>query len=234
MIIMEAEQGTVQWKRDRRGIPTASSYSRLITKTGKPSAQATGYLHEILAEWLIGESVVSQQQGASDWMSRGTDLEAEAVRFYELQTDSETIPTGFCIRDDRKTGCSPDRIIGKDGGLEIKCPSAKVHVGYMLGVPHDDYVPQIQGCLWITGRDWWDFMSYNPALPPVIHRYERDEEYIVRLSEIVNDFISNLDVAKQSLEQHRADADDDADYDDDPFATLSITPIGANGEMLDI
>ena len=71
----------------------------------------------------------------------------------------------------------------RSGGLEIKCPSNSMrHLErFIIGMP-DEYKAQVQGCLWVTGREWWDFMSFDPRMPPAHQVYKeriyRDEDYI--------------------------------------------------------
>jgi hypothetical protein len=197
VIRLDCRQGSAEWIEARLGIPTASQYHRIITpKTGKLSSQAEGYAYELLAEELLGHSL---DEGASDFMARGTALEQSAIRLYEFQRDVTTERVGFILRDDRLTGCSPDRLVDVDGGLELKCPSAKVHVGYMLGQDADAYKCQVQGGLWLTGRDWWDWLSYNPEMAPVLIRFQRDEPFIARLAAVVDQFISYLDECRLRL-----------------------------------
>lgn len=198
MIRVDVEQGSPEWLAARLGIPTASQFRRIMTsKTMKPSSSSEGYLHELLAEWLIREPLDDQK---SQFMERGSELELNAVKYYEFQQEVDTETVGFCLRDDRLVGCSPDRLIGDDGGLEIKCPSAKIHVAYLLnGSLSDEYRLQVQGNLWITGRQWWDIMSYNPVLPPALIRCERDDEFISILSGLVDAFVSRLQAARLTL-----------------------------------
>ena len=62
-------------------------------------------------------------------------------------------------------GCSPDGLISKDGGIEIKCPSDYTYLGLISKkdlVVNSNYEWQIQMCLLITGRKWWDYVVYNP------------------------------------------------------------------------
>jgi len=169
MILLDLKQGSPEWHRARLGIPTASQFARILTPTGKPSSAAERYLHELIAERLLGEQVVDYE---SDEMHRGTELESQAVAWYELQRDVDAQRAGFCLTDDRLCGCSPDRLIGEDGGLEIKCPSAAVHVGYLLDSVGAKFTPQVQGCLWITGRQWWDLVSFNPLLPSSVPAWQ--------------------------------------------------------------
>lgn len=197
MIRVDVKQGSPEWIQARLGLPTASQFHRLITpKTMKPSSAADGYLRELLAEQMLGESV---SDASSEFMVRGTSLEASAVQFYQLQRDVDVETVGLLLRDDRKVGCSPDRLVGEDGGLEIKCPSAAVHVGYMLDGFDAEHRCQVQGCLWITGRQWWDLLSYNPFLPPVLVRMERDEEFIGKLEEVVDRFLMAFREAREKL-----------------------------------
>lgn len=190
MIKLDVEQGSLEWIQARLGIPTASQFHRILTpKTMKPNSQAQGYLHELLAEQLLGHSI---DEATSDFMMRGSNLEASAVEYYELQEDIETERIGFILRDDRRAGCSPDRLVGTNGGLELKCPSAKVHVGYMVDGIDDAYRCQVQGSLYVAEREWWDVLSYNPELPAVRIRTHRDEKFIRALSSAIDQFVDQL------------------------------------------
>jgi len=197
MIELDVEQGSHEWLVARLGIPTASAFDRLLTpKTLKRSTQDKKYLDELCAEWLLGEPL---DDASSIWMERGTKLESKAVGFYEMQMDVTTRKVGLCLLDDRRAGCSPDRLIGDGGGLEIKCPSAKVHTGYLLNGFDSAHILQVQGCLWVTGRQWWDLISFNPLMPPHIVRFKRDPDIINAISEAVDDFCERLDMAKKRL-----------------------------------
>ena len=155
-------QGTTEWRAARLGIPTASQFKRILQpKKMQLSASANDYIYELVAEWVIGQPC-DGFHGA--FMERGTDMEDEAVRFYELETGLDTREVGFVVRDDGMVGCSPDRLIGNKGGLEIKVPSAQNHIKYLLDpdLLYEEYKLQVQGGLLISGRDWWDIESYNP------------------------------------------------------------------------
>jgi len=198
MIRLDVPQGGAEWIAARLGLPTASQFHRILTpKTLKPSEQAVGYLHELLAEWLLGEPVSPE---VSQFMERGQELEEQAVAWYEMQHDVTVDRVGFCLLDDRRAGCSPDGLIGTDGGLEIKCPSAAVHVGHLLDVDAGRYTLQIQGGLWITEREWWDFVSYHPTLPVASLRVHRDERIIAALASAVGAFSARLAEARVALE----------------------------------
>lgn len=197
MIRLDMPQGSPEWTAARIGIPTASNFSKIITpKTMKPSSASGGYLNKLLAEWILG---VSLDETVSGLMERGRELEGEAVKYYELLNDVTTETVGIILRDDRKVGCSPDRFVGQDGGLEVKCPAPHTHVGYLLNGVDDEYRCQVQGAMWLTGRQWWDLLSYHPDMPPALCRIERDEVFIAALAEAVDEFVARLEAGKQRL-----------------------------------
>jgi hypothetical protein len=198
MLRFDCEQGSGEWTSLRLGIPTASRFDEIITpKTMKPSSSGEKYAWELLAEQILGYPV--EEAPKSGFMVRGTVLEQKAVDFYELERDVDTEKVGFVMRDDRRVGCSPDRLVGIDGLLEIKCPSAKVHVGYMLDDEGSLYHVQTQGQLWLTEREWCDIESHNPELGSIIFRVGRDEKFIKALSSCVDAFLETMDEMKAKL-----------------------------------
>lgn len=200
VIVTDIAQGSPEWLALRCGIPTASEFSKLVTSTGKTSTQATGYMHKLLADWLIGTSTSIEQ---TDWMLRGIELEDEARDWYAMQRDAEVTQVALAYRDEsRMVACSPDGLVADDGGLEIKCPAPHTHVGYLLaGRLPSDYVAQVQGSMYVTGRQWWDFVSYHPDIDPLLIRVERDEEYIAALDTAVRAFVARLLDARADLEK---------------------------------
>lgn len=194
MKVHNVEQGSDQWKKLRLGIPTASEFHRIITpKTMKMSAQADLYACVLIAERIIGEPLDS---GASKFMDRGIEMQEEAVRWYEMERDIDTEVVGFITSDDGTVGCSPDRLIPSvifpNGGLEVKCPSAGVHVQNFFGMKAD-YNLQVQGCMWLTGRDWWDVVSYNPAMAPILIQTLRDDKCIELIAKALDQFKDMLE-----------------------------------------
>jgi len=202
MIRYDMPQGSAEWRLARMGVPTASSFHRIITpKTGKPSQQADAYLHELLAELMLGRPLDSPTY---PWMARGSELEEEAGNWYEFERDEETEIVGFCTVDSGLYGASPDRLVGVNGLLELKCPSPAVHVGYLLfpqrGVDAE-YRCQVQGQLLVTERLWCDVVSYHPEMPKVIVRVERDEDYIALMREANENFCARLAEGKKELQR---------------------------------
>lgn len=199
MKIVDCEQGSPEWVAARIGIPTASQFHRIITpKTMKPSASAGKYVAELIAEWILGMPL---DLANSDLMERGHKLEEKAAQLYRLQTNNIIQTVGFILADDGKVGCSPDRLVGADGLLEIKCPAPITHVNYLLNGVDADYRCQVQGQLWITGRQWLDFFSYHPDMPEYRIRVERDVAFITALADAVADFNEQLDNARERMEE---------------------------------
>ena len=190
MIILDHEQGSPEWLASRLGRPSASMFSKLITASGKPSTSAEYYINEMIAERLTGRS---KPFYTNEHMERGTMLEPEARAAYEFITEYEVVETGFILDDSGEFGCSPDGLVGDSGGLEIKCPSDSVHVSYLrAGKVPSKYYQQVQGCMWITGREWWDFMSYHPEMPQLLVRMERNEKFIEAMAEQVQAAVETI------------------------------------------
>ena len=200
MLIHNVEQNTPEWLELRSGIPTASCFDKIITPTGKKSAQAEAYANQIIAEIMVGGPVDIWE--GNQWSERGHELEPQAVAFYELQTGVECTVAGFVTNDAGTIGCSPDRLIGDTGLLEVKCPAPHTHIGYLLGEKIDQkYYPQLQGQLWVCEREWVENISYHPELPPVLIRHERDDNFIKSLETYMKEFLELLENKKDKMKQ---------------------------------
>lgn len=182
MIILNHEQGSDEWFASRLGRPSASMFSKLITSAGKPSASADKYINELIAERLNGVRVPVY---VNEHMERGTRLEPEAREHYEFITEQKVTEYGFILDDSEEFGCSPDGLVGEEGGLEIKCPADSTMIGYHRNNKSfvTAYWQQVMGCMMITGAKWWDLMAYSDKKPHhLLIRVERDEEYIEKLA----------------------------------------------------
>jgi len=190
--IIECEQGAPEWLEARLACPSASSFAKLITSAGKASAQSDAYINQLVAERITGESTFFQ---ITDPMQRGMDLEPQARTAYEMESGNLVDQVGFLKHDTLEAGASPDGLVGENGGLEIKCPMPHTHVEYLrAGRLPTKYFQQVQGCLWISGRDWWDFMSYHPKMEPLIVRVFRDEVFINALECAVIDAVREIEL----------------------------------------
>lgn len=185
MIIENFEQCSPEWFAAHLGRPSASHFDKIITTKGERSKQRTKYMYQLAGERISGAREESYTNAA---MQRGTEMEPEARALYELLHDAQVDQVGMCYKDEaRLFSCSPDGLIGTNGGLEIKCPSMAVHIEYLMGgkLP-TDYYQQVHGSLLITGREWWDFASYYPGIKPLIVRVYPDEKFLAALeSELI-------------------------------------------------
>ncbi len=176
MIHHKVEGRSEEWRGLRLGIPTASEFHRIITpKTLQLSAESVTYMHELLAEWVSGAEIEGFE---GKWMQRGIEMEDGAIRAYEGIMDIETEPGGFFTDDLARWGCSPDRLCGDKGGAEIKNRLLHVQIGHVLKREVDAKAKcQVQGCLLVTEREWWDVFSYHPSLIVPSVRVYRDDVF---------------------------------------------------------
>lgn len=195
------EQRSKEWFRARLGIPTASNFNKILTKSGGPSDQAQGYLCRLLCERLFERSF--EESVDTKWMRHGRETEEEAAREFEAVSNERVERVGFVINEDGRWGCSPDRlIVGKDAAMEIKCPSPQKHMEYLVYGPGKDYKPQVQGQMLVGGYNFVYFFSYFPGMPPVLIKTERDKDFIGALRVALNVFSDHLDKkTKEMLEK---------------------------------
>jgi hypothetical protein len=200
--IFDCTQGEDAWFACRAGIPTASEFSTILAKGrgGGESVTRRKYLYTLAAERIAGPSPFDCYSNGA--MQRGHDYELEARDMYSLLTDNEVQQVGFMRRGD--VGYSPDGLIGGDGLLEIKTKSYPLHLDCLLNdeVP-SEHIAQVQGGLWVSGRQWLDFVSYSPGLPIFIKRVPRDESYIARLKVEVEQFNSELADLVERIKQYK-------------------------------
>jgi len=182
------QQYSDEYDNLRRGLPTSSRFDKIITPTGKASTSWQDYAFQLVAERLSHEP---DDQYASMWMDRGLEIEPEAVEAYELINEVNTETIGFVTNNEGTIGCSPDRLIGNIGLLEIKSPKAATVLKYRHKKEIDaKYKPQLQGQLYVTEREWVDIFAYHPDIYPCCIRVERDDSYIKKMAGLLDDFVS--------------------------------------------
>ena len=198
MKVYTIHQGSEAWIRSRLGIPTASNFSKLLTpKTLKPSRSGRDYMHEKLAEVFTGQPHDGTPEMPA--MIRGSEMEPEAADWYAFDRDADVQPIGFVTTDDRRVGGSPDRMVGERGGLEIKCPGPKGMIAHLLGDKEHEHRCQVQGYLWLTGRDWWDLEIYHPDLSTVVTRHEPEPEWVQAFEAALAKWLADFDAARARL-----------------------------------
>lgn len=178
---MTVQQNTPEWLALRAGKFTASRFSDLLafeeggelyksgSKKGTPKPPKvhkarTDYIGEVVAELLTGQPREQARAKPLDW---GHDVEAAARAAYEAKTGVLVDKVGFLTHGALPfVGCSPDFLVGDDGMGQIKCPyNPAVHVETIRHGMPEEHVAQVQGELWVTGRAWSDFVSYDPRMP---------------------------------------------------------------------
>jgi len=177
--------------------------ANIVTPTGKAvtGQKRDTYMWQLLGERITGQTTEHYESAA---MARGTALEPIARDWYVMQSGNKVDQVGFVYGDGCKWGCSPDGLIGDDGGIEIKCPTLVNYLQHLMidGVPSHWQV-QIQACLWITERAWWDFVLFTDArnVPSVVRRVERNDKVIDALAENVLAFCDELDEREAALRE---------------------------------
>lgn len=197
------EQGTPEWFAQRLGKLTASRMADVLatTKSG-PAASRKNYMAQLVAERLTGQPAESFSSAAMAW---GTEHEPLARAEFEILTDYSVEQVAFI---DHPTiewcGASPDGLILDSGLLEIKCPNTATHIEYLLaGKPPAKYVPQMLLQLACTGRQWCEFVSYDPRMPEE-HRlfmvtFQPKPEEIEAVEQAAREFLAEVQEVIEKL-----------------------------------
>jgi putative phage-type endonuclease len=202
VILETATQRTEDWYAARVGKATASRFRDAIAalKSGAPAQAQRDYCTELVVERLTGQRVQKFVTAAMQW----GDHEPEARTAYEQRTGTSVEETGFVAHDVLLAGCSPDGLVDWDGLIEIKCPwNTANHIETLLRGMPDEHIPQVQGQMWITGRQWCDFVSYDPRMPePLqlhVQRIQRDPGFIADLEAKVTSFLQQVGTQVEAL-----------------------------------
>jgi putative phage-type endonuclease len=159
------EQGSQEWLQERLGHVTASRLSDVLAtiKTGE-AASCRNYRAELVAQRLTGNIESSFTNAAMQW---GTDNEPIARSEYEVRTGVFVDQVGFIKHPTIEwSGASPDGLVGDSGLIEIKCPNTATHIDTLLtGKIPSQYENQMLWQIACTGREWCDFVSFDPRLP---------------------------------------------------------------------
>ena len=190
------EQRSPEWFEQRRGKPTGSQLSKILTSKGVPSRSQDEYAQRLILDRL-GFPAPHFDNAA---MAVGREREPLAVLAFEIATGIETEEAPFVLNGCGRWGASPDRLIRDETGelvgiLEIKCPMERTHQKTMESKripPH--YFPQVQGQMIASGVESGYFFSYHPDFESVIVPVERDPEWERLFLEEVNLFCDRLDL----------------------------------------
>ena len=183
------EDGTANpdWLSLRAGKFTGSDFSVML---GNGETKRKMIL-EKATEHILGKPCNKDHYVSAD-MLRGIELESVARNLYIEETFNDVKEVGF-IEKDEYCGVSPDGLVSEDGIIEIKCPKDTLFVEQSItGNIKPEYYTQIQYALYITGRQWCDYVAYNENFPLLIRRYERDEKYIEKIKDTLEDGIEQV------------------------------------------
>lgn len=204
MITVTEDQRTDEWLQARAGKVTASRFKDVISRTAKglPTADRTRYLWQIVTERLTGQPVQMPDAAPLRW---GRENEDAARTAYMFTSSAKLTETGFVAHPTLACGASPDGLLsdesdpdGMFGLIEIKCPwNTQVHLETWLNGMPEDHQAQIQGQMWLTGREWCDFVSFDPRLPGdlqlYVQRIKGDSEFQAKLEREIIAFSAEAD-----------------------------------------
>ncbi|WP_348826492.1 lambda exonuclease family protein [Halomonas sp. RT37] len=192
-IIHELEQGSPEWLEARLGIVTMSRLSALLVNGKSASGfgkDAYTYMNQLIGERITGELDDSFQ--GNRHTERGHELEPLARQLYADTTGNEAEEVGIILN--HGAGYSPDGLVSNDGLIEIKTKQPKHQIEVLLaGEIPKDHIAQCQGGLWISEREWIDFVSYWPGMPLFVKRAYRDEKMIRTIAERVDAFYEEME-----------------------------------------
>lgn len=199
----DIEQGSADWFALRCGKVTASRVADVIARTKSgPSASRANYAAQLIAERLTGTVAESFSNAAMEW---GTAMEPEARVAYEFLHNAAVTEIGFVAHPTIEfSGASPDGLVGDHGLVEIKCPNTATHIDTLIGktVP-SKYITQMQWQMTCTGRQWCDYVSYDPRMPEsmrlFVQRVPRNDAMIADLESEVTGFLFEVAAAVSQL-----------------------------------
>lgn len=207
--VVNVPQRSPAWFAARLGRATGSKASAVVAKgRGKDeSVTRRDYRIALALERLTGRG--DEDGFVSKEMQRGTDLEPAAFAAYEALTGQMAMSVGFYACREVMAGCSPDGVIDDGRGLlSLKCPKSSTHLGYLrAGTFPSDYVPQMLHEMWVTGAEFYDFVSFDDRMPEDLQvfyvRVARDEDAVHEYRDAVLKFLGDVDDEVRAIEALR-------------------------------
>lgn len=207
-IIVDVEQGTPEWKQARCGIVTASRAAHVngMKDNGDETSKRRDYRAEIISEILTGQPYPQSAERARQVLW-GKEQEPFARAAYELLRGELVDTCGFVLHAEiDRFGASPDGLVGEDGLIQIKCPATATQIEYwQAGTVPLEHMPQMLAEMSCTGRDWCDFVSFDPRLPEhlqlFVRRFARNDGLIAKLERNVVAFNQQIDEILAALPQ---------------------------------
>lgn len=188
-------------KQLKKAFITPSQFSKIMAPRGIGKV-AMDYADEVVLQ-MFG---VYKPRVTSAPMSWGIELEPEALQRYSVETlqTLTKVEVSIIHPEVPYVKGKPDAIVHEEQGVvEVKCPyNPTGHLGIIRDYQPEitkmpkgylsDYWWQVQGYLWITGRDWCDFVSYDPRFEPeeqiIIQRVYPNDKDVKLLAERCEEF----------------------------------------------
>lgn len=199
MKILDMPQGSEEWLNARMGLITASKFKDVMAK-GKGKTRKS-YMYQIAAEVITSMREESFTNGYMEW---GTETEPQAREMYEFVSGNAVVEVGMIVNDENTIAASPDGLVGEEGTVEFKCPKTTTQIEtFLSGKMPTGHAAQVQGQLWVSGREWCDFVSFDPRIDGEASyfcvRVERDVDAIAEIEEACDKFEIELTEMIQKL-----------------------------------
>lgn len=203
----DIEQNTEEWMLLRATkYATASKAATIMANYGKAFGEpAKKYAVDIAIQLITGNPVCGGFSNAH--MERGHEQEPVAHQMYQDEN--------FCIVENGgffefgKLGDSPDGTVDNDGLVEIKSVIPTVHYSNVKrGTIDPAYKWQCDWHLYVTGREWIDFVSYCSDYPEGKQLYicrahaknrteqfdmikKRTDEFVILVDETIDNILNS-------------------------------------------
>lgn len=192
---IDVPQNSDEWFKARLGLPTASRFADIMAQ-GEDKMR-TRYLRDLAGEQITGRPAENFKSQAMD---RGHEVEDEACEQF-ARTRFDVTKVGFVknsgVLEFATVGCSPDRLVGSEGILEVKSMMPALLIELLEkkergGSYAQTHYAQLQGILWVTERKWAIIKFYYPGMPKCEFEVKRDEKYIAEMASAVEVFCHDL------------------------------------------
>lgn len=186
----EYPQGSPEWRSLKCGIPSASNFKRVMA--GGDGKVRSDYMRRLAGEIITG---LPAEEHRNTYMDRGNAMEPELRDLYAMIADVEPVQVGFVKRTMPwgTVGASPDSMVGDDGCVEFKSEAPHLLIETMRdGRIPTEHLPQCQGTMLVTGRQWCDLVCGYSGMPIFRRRIKRDSSYIARLEVALEVFATDL------------------------------------------
>jgi len=193
-----------EWWLARLGKPTASIISEIVKLDGGRSDRWWHHVYRLADELITQER---SRHYETEWTKRGHELEPQGRDYYEFASGNTVTEVGMIISDDGRLSMSPDGLIldaNNPGGLEVKSPAGPTHLKYLdTGDIPSAYTAQCYYGLYVSGYEYWDFISHHPKYKPLQRRFTKHDTGYKAYAKVLDMHLPDLiDEINWLVEQH--------------------------------